>query len=109
MSVSAPYISLYILSHLIDKHLSTCWRKFRDYAPYQCQSNVFPCDLRAYNTYNAKVVKNMLSYDFDLVGSDPSDPNTNSTNLFSDDTDDRTIRSHRGALSHQEKEVRKVL
>lgn len=24
---------------------------------------MFPCDLRAYNTYNAKVVKNMLSYD----------------------------------------------
>ncbi|CAN7024453.1 unnamed protein product [Brassica oleracea var. botrytis] len=48
--------------------------------------------------------KNMFSYDFDLVGSDPSDPNTNSTNLFSDDTDDRTIRSQRGALSHQEKE-----
>lgn len=63
MSVSAPYISLYILSHLIDKHLSTCWRNFRDYTPYQCQSNMFPCDLRAYNTYNAKVVKNMLSYD----------------------------------------------
>ncbi|CAH8305450.1 unnamed protein product [Eruca vesicaria subsp. sativa] len=37
--------------------------------------------------------KNMFSYDFDLVGSDPSDPNTNSTNLFSDDTDDRSIRS----------------
>ncbi|KAG2263635.1 hypothetical protein Bca52824_070714 [Brassica carinata] len=49
--------------------------------------------------------KNMLSYEFDLVGSDPSDPNTNSTNLFSDDTDDRSIRStnpQRG--SHQEKE-----
>ncbi|KAJ0236343.1 Two-component response regulator-like APRR1 [Hirschfeldia incana] len=51
--------------------------------------------------------KNMLSYDFDLVGSDPSDPNTNSNNLFSDDTDDRSIRStnpQRGALSRQEKE-----
>ena len=51
--------------------------------------------------------KNMLSYEFDLVGSDPSDPNTNSTNLFSDDTDERSIRStnpQRG--SHQEKEVR---
>ncbi|RID72357.1 hypothetical protein BRARA_C04252 [Brassica rapa] len=49
--------------------------------------------------------KNMLSYEFDLVGSDPSDPNTNSTNLFSDDTDERSIRStnpQRG--SHQEKE-----
>ncbi|CAN4086312.1 unnamed protein product [Withania somnifera] len=31
--------------------------------------------------------KNILSYDFDLVVSDPSDPNTNSTTLFSDDTD----------------------
>ncbi|XP_010523059.1 PREDICTED: two-component response regulator-like APRR1 [Tarenaya hassleriana] len=36
--------------------------------------------------------KNMLSYDFDLVGSDPSDANTNSTNLFSDDTDDKSLR-----------------
>ncbi|CAH8389641.1 unnamed protein product [Eruca vesicaria subsp. sativa] len=52
--------------------------------------------------------KNMMSYDFDLVGSDPSDPNTNSATLFSDDTDDRSIRStnpQRGTtLSHQEKE-----
>ncbi|CAF2017955.1 BnaCnng43250D [Brassica napus] len=47
--------------------------------------------------------KNMLSYEFDLVGSDPSDPNTNSTNLFSDDTDDiRSTNPQRG--SHQEKE-----
>ena len=56
--------------------------------------------------------KNMLSYDFDLVGSDQSDPNTNSTNLFSDDTDDRSLRStnsQRGNLSHQENEVRKYL
>ncbi|XP_010547769.1 PREDICTED: two-component response regulator-like APRR1 isoform X2 [Tarenaya hassleriana] len=36
--------------------------------------------------------KNILSYDFDLVGSDPSDANTNSTNLFSDDTDDKSLR-----------------
>ncbi|ESQ31800.1 hypothetical protein EUTSA_v10003924mg [Eutrema salsugineum] len=51
--------------------------------------------------------KNMLSYDFDLAGSDPSDPNTNSTTLFSDDTDDKSIRStnpQRGTLSHQENE-----
>ncbi|VVB17611.1 unnamed protein product [Arabis nemorensis] len=51
--------------------------------------------------------KNMLSYDFDLVGSDPSDPNTNSTNLFSDDTDDRSLRPtnpQRGTLSHKENE-----
>ncbi|KAK4362253.1 hypothetical protein RND71_017494 [Anisodus tanguticus] len=33
--------------------------------------------------------KNILSYDFDLVVSDPSDPNTTSTTLFSDDTDDK--------------------
>ncbi|KAL0856381.1 hypothetical protein Bca101_061534 [Brassica carinata] len=48
--------------------------------------------------------KNMLSYDFDLVGSDPSDPNTNSNNLFSDDTDDRSIRSTNPQRGHQEKE-----
>lgn len=56
--------------------------------------------------------KNMLSYDFDLAGSDPSDQNTNSTNLFSDDTDDRSLRSNnlqRGTLSQQENEVRKYL
>ncbi|CAK9138143.1 unnamed protein product [Ilex paraguariensis] len=37
--------------------------------------------------------KNILSYDFDLVVSDPSDPNTNSTTLFSDDTDDKSRKS----------------
>ncbi|KAI9117167.1 hypothetical protein K1719_011333 [Acacia pycnantha] len=37
--------------------------------------------------------KNILNYDFDLVVSDPSDANTNSTTLFSDDTDDRSKRS----------------
>ncbi|XP_028753617.1 two-component response regulator-like APRR1 isoform X2 [Neltuma alba] len=39
------------------------------------------------------VEKNILSYDFDLVVSDPSDANTNSTTLFSDDTDDKSKRS----------------
>ncbi|XP_050224778.1 two-component response regulator-like APRR1 [Mercurialis annua] len=34
--------------------------------------------------------KNILIYDFDLVVSDPSDANTNSTTLFSDDTDDKS-------------------
>lgn len=37
--------------------------------------------------------KNMLSYDFDLLGSDHSDANTNSTTIFSDDTDDKSRRS----------------
>ncbi|KAM3269128.1 two-component response regulator-like APRR1 isoform X1 [Capsicum chacoense] len=37
--------------------------------------------------------KNILSYDFDLVVSDLSDPNTNSTTLFSDDTDDKSRKS----------------
>ncbi|CAN4088435.1 unnamed protein product [Withania somnifera] len=39
------------------------------------------------------VEKNILSYDFDLVVSDHSDPNTNSTTLFSDDTDDKSRKS----------------
>ncbi|RZC08346.1 Two-component response regulator-like APRR1 isoform B [Glycine soja] len=39
------------------------------------------------------VEKNILNYDFDLVVSDPSDANTNSTTLFSDDTDDKSKRS----------------
>ncbi|KAL1373261.1 hypothetical protein HN51_003248 [Arachis hypogaea] len=39
------------------------------------------------------VENNILNYDFDLVVSDPSDANTNSTTLFSDDTDDKSKRS----------------
>ncbi|RDX58177.1 Two-component response regulator-like APRR1, partial [Mucuna pruriens] len=39
------------------------------------------------------VEKNILNYNFDLVASDPSDANTNSTTLFSDDTDDKSKRS----------------
>ncbi|OVA08952.1 Signal transduction response regulator [Macleaya cordata] len=39
--------------------------------------------------------KNILNCDFDLVESDPSDANTNSTTIFSDDTDDK---SHRKAV-----------
>ncbi|XP_061346618.1 two-component response regulator-like APRR1 isoform X2 [Gastrolobium bilobum] len=35
----------------------------------------------------------ILNYDFDLVASDPSDANTNSTTLFSDDIDDKSKRS----------------
>lgn len=34
--------------------------------------------------------KNILNYDFDLVESEHSDPNTNSTTLLSDDTDDKS-------------------
>lgn len=52
--------------------------------------------------------KNILSYDFDLVASDPSDANTNSTTLFSDDTDDKSRRSTNpeiGMSTHQETEV----
>ncbi|GAB4860796.1 Tor complex Tor2 interacting protein 1 [Ancistrocladus abbreviatus] len=37
--------------------------------------------------------KNILNYDFDLAASDPSDANTNSTTLFSDDTDDKSRKS----------------
>ncbi|KAF8396774.1 hypothetical protein HHK36_018406 [Tetracentron sinense] len=37
--------------------------------------------------------KNIFNYDLDLVNSDPSDANTNSATLFSDDTDDRSRRS----------------
>ncbi|XP_014494669.1 two-component response regulator-like APRR1 [Vigna radiata var. radiata] len=40
------------------------------------------------------VEKNILNYEFDLVASDPSDANTNSTTLFSDDTDDKSKRSN---------------
>lgn len=37
--------------------------------------------------------KNIMNYDFDIAVSDPSDANTNSTTLFSDDTDDRSRKS----------------
>jgi len=49
-----------------------------------------------------------LNYDFDLVASDPSDANTNSTTLFSDDTDDKSKRGtnpETGVLIQQEQEV----
>ncbi|KAK6249999.1 Signal transduction response regulator [Theobroma cacao] len=51
--------------------------------------------------------KNILNYDFDLVASDPSDANTNSTTLFSDDTDDKSRKSTNpeiGVSTHQEDE-----
>lgn len=49
-----------------------------------------------------------MNYEFDLVASDPSDANTNSTTLFSDDTDDKSCRStnpEMGLSNHQEDEV----
>ena len=54
------------------------------------------------------VENNILNYDFDLVASDPSDANTNSTTLFSDDTDDKSKRStnpEAGISVQQEQEV----
>ncbi|XVE54762.1 hypothetical protein DITRI_Ditri03aG0107700 [Diplodiscus trichospermus] len=51
--------------------------------------------------------KNILNYDIDLVASDPSDANTNSTTLFSDDTDDKSWKStnpEMGVSTHQEDE-----
>lgn len=53
--------------------------------------------------------KNIISYDFDLVVSDHSDDaNTNSTTLFSDDTDDKSRKSTNPEMcvsTHQEDEV----
>lgn len=52
--------------------------------------------------------KNILNCDFDLVASDPSDANTNSTTLFSDDTEDKLRRStnpETGMSIQQEHEV----
>lgn len=34
-----------------------------------------------------------MNCEFDIVASDPSDANTNSTTLFSDDTDDKSNKS----------------
>lgn len=56
--------------------------------------------------------KNIMSFDFDLVASDHSDANTNSTTLFSDDTDDnRSRKSVNPEISmtiHQENESNKA-
>ncbi|KAE8720470.1 hypothetical protein F3Y22_tig00019423pilonHSYRG00029 [Hibiscus syriacus] len=51
--------------------------------------------------------RSILNYDFDLVASDPSDANTNSTTLFSDDTADRSRKitnPEMGVPIHQEEE-----
>lgn len=49
-----------------------------------------------------------MNYDFDMAASDPSDANTNSTTLFSDDTDDKSKKSAIPEMIvsvHQEDEV----
>ncbi|KAL1531727.1 two-component response regulator-like APRR1 isoform X1 [Salvia divinorum] len=55
------------------------------------------------------VEKNIISYDFDLVVSDHSDDaNTNSTTLFSDDTDDKSRKSTNPEMcvsTHQENKI----
>ena len=46
-----------------------------------------------------------MNYEFELVASDPSDGNTNSTTLFSDDTDDKARKNtnpEMGLSAHQE-------
>ncbi|MCL7038288.1 hypothetical protein MKW94_021536 [Papaver nudicaule] len=50
------------------------------------------------------VEKNILNYDIDPVASDPSDPNTNSTTLFSDDTDDKSRRTNIPELTNYRKD-----
>ncbi|XP_019199944.1 PREDICTED: two-component response regulator-like APRR1 [Ipomoea nil] len=55
--------------------------------------------------------KNILNYDFDLVVSDPSDANTNSTTLFSDDTDEKSRKSinlETGPSTQQEDETNAI-
>ncbi|XP_051117017.1 two-component response regulator-like APRR1 [Andrographis paniculata] len=52
--------------------------------------------------------KNIVSYSFDLVVSDHSDANTNSTTLFSDDTDEKSLKStnlEACVVAHQEDEA----
>jgi len=54
------------------------------------------------------VENNILNCEFELVASDPSDANTNSTTLFSDDTDDKSKRGtnlETGVSIQQEQEV----
>ncbi|XP_073119230.1 two-component response regulator-like APRR1 isoform X2 [Henckelia pumila] len=52
--------------------------------------------------------KNIVNCDLDLVASDPSDANTNSATLFSDDTDDRSLKGNNPEFcvsTHQEEEI----
>ncbi|KAL2516083.1 two-component response regulator-like APRR1 [Forsythia ovata] len=50
--------------------------------------------------------KNILNYDFDTVASDPSDANTNSATLFSDDADEKSRkRAEARASTNQEDEM----
>lgn len=42
------------------------------------------------------IISKNLNHDVDMLVSDPSDSNTNSTNLFSDDTNDKKVRNHAG-------------
>lgn len=42
------------------------------------------------------IISKNLGHDLDMLVSDLSDSNTNSTNLFSDDTNDKKVRSHAG-------------
>ncbi|KAH9295291.1 hypothetical protein KI387_038879 [Taxus chinensis] len=42
------------------------------------------------------IIGGNLNHDFDLLASDPSESNTNSTTWFSDDTDDKKLRSCTG-------------
>lgn len=49
-----------------------------------------------------------MNYDFELAASDPSDANTNSTTLFSEETDDNSKKStnpEAGISVQQEQEV----
>lgn len=52
--------------------------------------------------------KEVFSHDFELALSDPSDANTNSTTLLSDDTDDKlkgNSNQETGASNHREYEA----
>jgi len=52
-----------------------------------------------------------MNFDFDLVASEPSDANTNSTTLFSDDADDKSKKNANPELcmsTHHEEEVNVV-
>ncbi|XP_059644156.1 two-component response regulator-like APRR1 [Cornus florida] len=56
--------------------------------------------------------KNIFNYEPELMASDPSDANTNSTTLFSDDTDDKSWRSANPEMcmsAHQEDESKAAI
>eukprot|EP00252_Welwitschia_mirabilis_P009155 TRINITY_DN214_c0_g1_i3.p1 TRINITY_DN214_c0_g1~~TRINITY_DN214_c0_g1_i3.p1 ORF type:complete len:455 (-),score=63.77 TRINITY_DN214_c0_g1_i3:309-1673(-) len=58
--------------------------------------NMYPSVYWQLGLAEKNIVGKNLIHDLDILVSDPSESNTNSTTFFSDDTDDKFIKSHTG-------------